>query len=429
MIQMVVGAGKSMRFPVRLAMTLVGLALILAAGACSQPKDTSHRQPVAPGGAAITHRESGAANPPATLTIHSPILGEERRIYIQLPEGYGRTQARYPVLVVLDGEWLFEVARANVRFFSQYDAMDVTIPRMIVVGIENTDRDRDYVPTADPKDEPDFPTAGKADTFLEFLSQELLPLIDRQYLTASSRAVVGWSFSGLFAMYSAVAMPELFDAYLCIGPAIWWDDELVFKMYREARFDRPKRMVITLGSREEGGDVYSSTKRILARFEQDPIAGLSVSYMEFEGVGHSWGIPAALDKGLQALFPGFIAPEEVSRGSLDGIESYYQDLSQAWGFRVLPPTPVMQTFAFKEWSDGNQEEAIAAIDRLVRYEPDAALAYYFKGRFQSHLGRNEQALSSFHNALAAELRRDVPNGLNLRLFRESIRKAEGAEAS
>ena len=82
---------------------------------------------------------------------------------------------------------------------------------------------------------------------------------------------LGWSFSGLFALYAAVARPDLFDAYLFIGPAIWWDDELLVKMYRDIQFERPKRMVITLGSREKGPGVYSSTKRLLERLDQKPI--------------------------------------------------------------------------------------------------------------------------------------------------------------
>ena len=424
MMYEVTGTVRYMRILSRFAAALIIFILVSSTIACSQPDKVSNLGPEPSGESPITHHEVGGPNPPTTLTIQSSILGEERRIYVQLPEGYDHTRARYPVLVVVDGEWLFDLAGANVRFFSEIDVMDVTIPRMIVVGIENTDRDRDYVPTKDPKDDPDFPTAGEADTFLRFLDQELLPLIDQQYSTATSRAVVGWSFGGLFTMYSAVAMPDLFDAYLCIGPAIWWDDELVFEMYRGAQFDRPKRMVITLGSREEGGQVHTSTKRLLARFEEDPIEGLTVSHMVFEGVGHSWGIPAALDKGLQELFSGFIAPEDVSNASLDEIESYYENLSQAWGFEVLPPTPVMQNFAINQWMDDNTDEAIAVFDKLVQYEPDASLAYFYKGVIQSRQDQYEMALDSYQHALAAELRRNVPDGLNLRLFREKIRKTE-----
>ena len=395
-----------MRIQIRfVAALLMGIFFVISTIACSQSKEVSNPGQTPQAQGLITHREVGGPNPPTILTIQSSILGEERRVYVQVPEGYSHAGVRYPVLVVVDGEWLFDLARANVRFFSEIDVMDVAIPKMIVVGVENTDRDRDYVPTKDPKTDPDFPTAGDADTFLRFLDRELLPVIDRLYRTAPSRTVVGWSFGGLFALYSAVTMPDLFDAYLCIGPAIWWDDELVFEMYREARFDRPKRMVITLGSREEGGQVDTATKRLLARIEEDPIEGLSVSHMVFDGVGHSWGVPAALDKGLQELFSGFLAPEDVSNRSLDEIEGYYENLSEAWGFQVLPPAPVMQNCAFKEWSDGDAEKAIGVLDRLVQYEPDAALAHYYKGVFQSRQNQKEQALNSFQDALAAELRR------------------------
>ena len=181
----------------------------------------------------ILQQEVGTPNPPTTLTVQSTILGEKRRIYIQLPEGYDHSRAWYPVLFVMDGGWLFEYARATVRFFSESDVTDIAIPKMIVVGIENTDRNRNYVPTMDPKHQSDYPNAGETDKFLKFLAQELVPLIDYQYLTVPNRTVIGWSFSGLFAMYSAVAMPELFDAYLCISPAIWWDNELVLKLFQQ----------------------------------------------------------------------------------------------------------------------------------------------------------------------------------------------------
>ncbi len=364
-------------------------------------------------------------NPPHIMTVASELLGETRRVYVQLPEGYESSETRYPVLVVLDGEWLFELARAHVRFFSKYDVMDVNIPKMIVIGIENTDRDRNFTPTEKSGDENEFPTAGEADLFLEFLDTELLPLLDRKYRTAPSRTVAGWSFGGLLAMYAAVAKPDLFDAHLCISPAIWWDDDYVFEKYRDARLDVPKRMVITLGANEAGGGVYTSTKRIQERFQSDPIPNLSVIYLEFEGVGHSWGIPAAFDKGLQRLWSGFLAPSEVSGGSMEEVTTYYQNLSVKWGFHVDPPVPVMQNLALVKWDGGEKDEAIGVIDHLLTYEPNASLALYYKGRFQFLLERPEEALATFREGLEAESRRDVPKGVTLRLFHETILEVEG----
>jgi predicted alpha/beta superfamily hydrolase len=38
-----------------------------------------------------------------TVTIASEVLGEDRRVRVHLPEGYGDGEDRYPTLFVLDG--------------------------------------------------------------------------------------------------------------------------------------------------------------------------------------------------------------------------------------------------------------------------------------------------------------------------------------
>ncbi|MDD5220397.1 MAG: alpha/beta hydrolase-fold protein, partial [Candidatus Bipolaricaulis sp.] len=73
----------------------------------------------------VLRRTVGTPNPPVVLTMASEVLGEERRIYLQLPVGYDGCEQRYPVLVVLDGEWLFELARSHVQFYSEFAAMGV----------------------------------------------------------------------------------------------------------------------------------------------------------------------------------------------------------------------------------------------------------------------------------------------------------------
>jgi predicted alpha/beta superfamily hydrolase len=364
-------------------------------------------------------------NPGHTLTVASEILGETRRVYVQLPGGYADSSARYPVLVVLDGEWLYELAQAHVTFLSEHDEMDPCIPRMIVVGIEGTDRDRDFTPTENSGWEHEFATAGGADDFLRFLAEELMPMIDQNYRTLPSRTIAGWSFGGLLAMYSAIATPELFDAHLCISPAIWWDHDLVFDLFADAHFNRPKRMVVTLGTGEEGGMVHTSTTNIVDRFETDPIENLEVSLLEFEGVGHTWGIPSAFDEGLRTLHAGYIAPAEET-GTLDEVDAYYRDLSESWGYPIDPPAQVLLRLAAAQ---DDKRQAIAIIDRLLATNPDKPLAHFYKGRFQQKLGLNDAALDSYRQALAAELRMDPPDGLNLRWYREAIEEIEALQSA
>ncbi|MBT3750567.1 MAG: alpha/beta hydrolase [Bacteroidetes bacterium] len=209
--------------------------------------------------------------------------------------------------------------------FSVAKVTDQNIPRMIVVGIENTDRDKNYTPTANSGIEHNFETAGEADQFLEFLEDELMPFLESRYRVASHRCIVGWSFSGLFATYSAIKKPDLFNFHLCISPAIWWDNELVYEeMQNISGFDQYKRIVFTLGKGEEGGYVFESTKRLLNRLQEDPIDRLSFQLLEFEGVGHSWGVSSAINKGLQTLYQEFIPPSDIISGQMNKLNEYYE---------------------------------------------------------------------------------------------------------
>jgi hypothetical protein len=199
--------------------------------ACSEGYDHSEEATEKTFGAGVLEAHAGGANPMETLLIHSDVLQENRKIYVQLPEGYERSAEAYPVLYVMDGEWLFDLANAHARYYSYDEVTDITLPRMIVVGIENIDRDRDYTPTPNGGIEYDFPTAGFADNFITFLETELFSLISDRYRTAPLRAIAGWSNSGLFANYVATKNQDLFDMYLCISPAVRWDQDMIYDRF------------------------------------------------------------------------------------------------------------------------------------------------------------------------------------------------------
>jgi enterochelin esterase-like enzyme len=81
-------ANQSLMFPVRLAI-LVLVGLMLPALADSQGLRAHD----------LTIGER--------LTVRSKVLGEDRTMFVALPNGYHESGARYPVLYVLDGEFFF----------------------------------------------------------------------------------------------------------------------------------------------------------------------------------------------------------------------------------------------------------------------------------------------------------------------------------
>ena len=149
-----------------------------------------------------------------TRTIQSTILGEERKVYVRLPASYNTSgNNAYPVLYLLDGTraFLLEMIAITTRLRNDRNA-----PEMIIVAIENTDRNRDMMPVL----AKDLPGPPRAEAFLGFLEKELIPEIEKAYRTAAPRILQGKSLSGLFTIYALLARPTAFDAY--VGCSAGW---------------------------------------------------------------------------------------------------------------------------------------------------------------------------------------------------------------
>ena len=154
--------------------------------------------------------------------ISSRVLNETRVIDVTLPASYGTDSTRrYPVLIVLDGDVEQQIAATTARFYAETSQ----IPELIVVGVRNTNRGRDFTPALQPDfpAPPEVPVAGGADNFLDFVGDELVPYIDRHYRTAPLRVLVGHSLGGLFAIYTVGHRPTLFTGYIVMEPSVWWN--------------------------------------------------------------------------------------------------------------------------------------------------------------------------------------------------------------
>lgn len=92
------------------------------------------------------------------------------------------------------------------------------VPEMIVIGIENAQRERDF--------------GSDSDRFWQFVADELIPLVKKQYRCSDFRILVGHSLSGLAVVSALNKHTELFNAYIAHDPSLWWgenDGERLFE--------------------------------------------------------------------------------------------------------------------------------------------------------------------------------------------------------
>src|SRR5262249_8195878 len=152
--------------------------------------------------------------------VYSKILNENRQIWVHTPNDYSPdgifSKQHYPVIYLLDGwEPNFSLVTSLVEQMSGGGG-NLSFPKMIVVGLPNTDRTRDLTPTkaiTPPAgmDSMEASRSGGGENFIAFLQKELFPHIDSLYPTAPYKILIGHSLGGLMSLYTLTNHTNLFN--------------------------------------------------------------------------------------------------------------------------------------------------------------------------------------------------------------------------
>jgi predicted alpha/beta superfamily hydrolase len=364
------------------------------------------------------------------IDIRSTVLAENRRILIAFPGDYQRSKQKYPVLYLLDGEFFFEQASAAVRFLSELGYIQTQpVPQMIVVGIVNVDRNRDYTPTYAPNQPGglQFPTSGKADKFTEFLKAELFPFIESRYRTQPYRILSGWSLGGLFTVHTYLENPDLFSAYIAMSPSLWWDGDMVVKRldtyFAQGRIS-DKTLVVTVGS-QEGGNIGRTVRTGFIPYMEKRL-GKEGTFraMEIPGEGHNYVPYKALYEGLKSAYSDWMIPGNVLQGGLEAIRSFYKNLSEAYGYGIDVPESAYFNLANYVYNQVSTEEAVKVSKLYVEAYPDSSFAHYRLGRFYHLKGDLDSAVKCYREAIALETATPDPDSERLVTYRINLEDAE-----
>ena len=145
-------------------------------------------------------------------SIQSEVLNENRKFIIKLPKGYNDSGKCYPVIFRLDGD--MDLFIETVGAINRLAHMEESIPDMIIVMLENTNRNRDMMPTKTSF----FQSEPGAEDFKNFIENELIPHIDSSYRTTNQKILCGQSLSAIFTLYYFLTSPDTFDSYIaCSG--------------------------------------------------------------------------------------------------------------------------------------------------------------------------------------------------------------------
>ena len=145
--------------------------------------------------------------------FNSTELNTERYLKIYVPPGYADDETKlYPLTIVLDAEYLYDVYVGNSILFS---AMEKA-PEQIIVGI-NQNQYNERVRDCAYSKENSFPTAD-SEAFYRFIRSELLDYLEENYRLSPFRTIVGNTLTANFINYFLIEDDPGFNAFVAINP-------------------------------------------------------------------------------------------------------------------------------------------------------------------------------------------------------------------
>lgn len=236
-----------------------------------------------------------------------------------MPAGYAGRKRAYPVLYLLDADYSFGGVVEAVRFRAAVERKFAkkrnAVFDIIVVGIgyryaseKPTEvfseslirRSKDFTPTT-VKREP----SGGAKDFLDFIRNDLKPMINSDYRTDPQNSTIyGVSLGGLFALYALFHKPDTFNRYIAISPSLWWDKKVAFKYEREYFLEHkelPARLFLSVGTLEDK-PMEQDLRKLVQALRKRNYKGLEFTSHIYEGVNHLNACEEAMTRAIRYVF-------------------------------------------------------------------------------------------------------------------------------
>lgn len=334
--------------------------------------------------------------------IDSYKLEGQRELKIQLPRNYDPESKRtYPLVIVLDGDYLFEPVAGNI----DYQAYWEDIPDCIVVGVkQGSSREDDFYYDNDTY----FP-AHEGASFYEFIAAELLPYIEENYSASNFRIIVGHDLGANFINYYLFKDQPLFRAYVALSPDL--APEMINRLSERLLSIEQETFYYVATADADIKILRNSINECDVKLKAIENTKLHYKFDNFEDANHyslvGRGIPKALNE-IFALYKPINGKEYNEKiltyeGSpYEYLIKKYEDIEYFYGFeKKLIENDIRAIAAACDKKDNL--EAYELLAKLVKKEfPGSMLSAYYQGMYHEKEGNLKKALQRYKSGLLLE---------------------------
>ncbi|MBF4517918.1 alpha/beta hydrolase [Flavobacterium sp. ANB] len=369
-------------------------------------------------------------------SISSKILNEQRKIWVHLPgsaQQKGFSKEKYPVVYVLDGDAHFSSVVGMIEELSEVNG-NTLCPEMIVVGILNTNRNRDLTPTHSDIDLPfvnknSSEQSGGGEKFTEFLEKELIPYIDSKYPAAPYRTLVGHSLGGLTVINILTNHTNVFNSYVAIDPSMWWNHEKFLKETTQKLANKNLANVsLFMGianTMDDDMDIVKVrkdttkfTRHIRSILDlndflsQNKKSNLRYQHQYYKNDSHGSVPLIATYDALRFIFDfnelklSIADRVNFNKAVFTKIEKHYENISNHFGYKVSVPERVVNVYGYQALSKKDNDFAGYLFKLNVTNFPESPNTYDSLGDFYEANGDKKNAIANYKKVLTLD--KDFP---------------------
>ncbi len=342
----------------------------------------------------------------------SDVLGTERNIKVLKPRNYTENPEKtYPLIVVLDGDYLFEPVAGNVDYLSYWDQ----IPESFVLGINQ--RQSRYDETAIDRNS-GLPESQSAE-FMDFI-MEVVSTMKEEYRIAPFTIIVGKDITSNLATYFLMRKKVPFDAYINIDPdySTLITENLVNKI---SKMETNQYYYVATPEKSSTTDLMFTTS-VDSLLENRK--NIHLNYEKIEGVD-KYGIGAhAIPRGLNYIFEEYklidedalintaVAANMAASGkeikdkdmatALEKLLEKYKFIKEVYGIDMRVRLVDIVTVAEHLIDNKKYEELIDVADLAMKEYPDKLYGRFIEGIGYEGIGRTDRAIKSYNAAYALE---------------------------
>ena len=335
--------------------------------------------------------------------FESDFLKDTRELKVQLPRNYNENLSKeYPLIIVLDGDYMFEAVSGSVDYLSYWG----NIPESIIVGVNQINTRYDDCSVLD---NIDFVPISSTANFYDFISEELIPYFDKNYRTTKFKVAVGHEATANFINYFLLNNKTSFSGFIAISPKFSYNME----NYLIERFDKIKTNVFyyLASSDRDFKSIDERTKELSRNLNSSKNELISFKYKQYNNLTH-YNLPIhSVSEGFEHVFATYSAINSIEYDSVlkktalspvkylinkyDNIANYY-DINKTIlvnDIRAIEKY-IEESEQFKYYKDLSK----LAIDKY----PKTILGSYYMGLYHERTGDAIKAMHIYRSAYTLE---------------------------